>query len=298
MSQPLDLVTVIMVTYNSRHVLEQSLPPLHGLRHVVVVDNASQDGTPEAALQFLPEATVIRNAVNVGFGRANNIALERVTTPFALLLNPDCVIGVESIRTLLEAAARYPDAAILAPRIYLAPGKLGESFRPFFFHKQPDHFIEPQGDVCADWLIGAAMFFNMRHMRKIGFFDPWFFLFYEEEDLCLRARRTGHSLVLINDATAVHAGRRSSRPSTGLTFRLTYCMTLSKLYITGKYLGRGRLMLKWSSVLFGSILGLPVFLLIFNRRLVLRNLARLWAAIRAPVELNARHCLVPATPDR
>jgi GT2 family glycosyltransferase len=293
-------VTVIMVTYNSRHVLEESLAPLRGLRHVVVVDNASHDGTPEAVARLLPQARLIRNEVNVGFGRANNIGLARVTTPHALLLNPDCVLDAGALDRLLDAARRYPDAAILAPKVFLAPGRLGESFRPFYFRRQPEQLVEPQGDVCADWLIGAALFLNMEHMRRVGFFDPWFFLFYEEEDLCLRVREAGHAAILVSDAVAVHAGRKSSVPSTRLTFRIVYCMTLSRLYITGKYFGRLRLILKWSSVITGSLLGLPFYLLTLNKRLALRNCARFWAALTAPRELRASHCLEhrPAGPYR
>lgn len=286
-----DAVTVIMVTYNSRHVLEHSLPPLRGVRRVILVDNASQDGTLDEVARLLPQAQVVRNSVNVGFGRANNIGLGMVTTAYALLLNPDCVLSPGALDQLLEAAQRYPDAAILAPKVFLAPGRVGTSFRPFFFRRQPGTFLEPEGDVCADWLIGAAMLLNMAHMRSIGFFDPWFFLFYEEEDLCLRVRQAGHAAILVSDAHVTHAGRRSSLPSTRLTFRIVYCMTMSRLYITGKYVGRTRLLLKWASVLTGSLLGLPIHLLTLNRRLLLRTAARLWAALRAPVELRARHCL-------
>lgn len=286
-----DRLTVIMVTFNSRHVLGHSLPPLRGVGRVVVVDNASEDGTPEEVARLLPEAEVVRNDINVGFGRANNIGLARVTTPYALLLNPDCVLEPGALSGLLEAARRYPDAAILAPKVFLAPGRLGESFRPFFFREQPEQLVEPRGDVCAEWLIGAVMLLNMEHMRRIGFFDPWFFLFYEEEDLCLRVRKAGHAAVLVSEASANHAGRKSSVPSARLTFRVVYCMTLSRLYITRKYLGLARALLKWGSVLLGSLLVLPLHLLMLNRRRVLRTCARLWAALRAPGELRARHCL-------
>lgn len=284
-------VTVIMVTYNSRHVLEQSLPALQGVRHVIVVDNASQDGTPDEVARLLPQAQVVRNDVNVGFGRANNIGLARVTTPFALLLNPDCVLELAALDRLLEAARRYPDAAILAPKVFLAPGRLGESFRPFFFRARSGPLVEPQGDVCAEWLIGAVMLLNMGHMHRIGFFDPWFFLFYEEEDLCLRVRQAGHAAILVSEARAMHAGRKSSVPSTRLTFRVVYCMTLSRLYIARKYQGFARALLKWGSVLSGSLLVLPLHLLMLNRRRALRTSARLWAALMAPRELRARRCL-------
>lgn len=284
-------VTVVMVTYNSCHVLAASLAPLRAFPHVTVVDNASHDGTADEVRHLLPQAQVIRNDINVGFGRANNIALERATTAYALILNPDCVLEPGALARLVAAARQYPAAAILAPKVLDETGAVANSFRPFFHAKKPRQLIEPQGDLCAEWLLGAAMLLDLAHLRKVGFFDPWFFLFYEEEDLCMRVRRAGLSSVLVNDARAMHAGRKSSKPSQALNLRIIYCMTLSRLYIARKYLGPGAMLRKWLSVLIGGLLVLPLYLVILNKRQVLRVATRVWAAVRAPMELRARHCL-------
>lgn len=292
--KPLDTVTVILVTFNSRHILAACLSRLTLMQHVIIVDNASDDGTPEAAAQLLPQARVIVNQKNIGFGRANNIALEQTTTPFALLLNPDCVLDDGAIEALLAGAQRYPGAAILAPKIYLAPGKIENSFGPFFYkQKTKKPATDPSGDLCTEWLLGAALFLKMEHMLKIGFFDPWFFLFYEEEDLCIRVRRAGYSSIVINDAHATHVVGRSTRPSVRLSYRRTYCLTLSRLYVTRKYWGAPRMTAKWLSVFFGSMAMLPLNLLWFNKRRILRGLARIAAAMASPRELSARHCQAP-----
>lgn len=284
-------VTVVLVTYNSERILPAVLPPLSRDLSLIVVDNASGDRSVETVRALAPHALVIENSRNRGFGRANNIALEQVRTPFALLLNPDCVIEPAAIERLLAAADRYPDAAILAPKLYDAPGKLGLCYRPHYFAPQPRGLLEPAGDLCSEFLTGAAMLLRMDTLRRVGFFDPWFFLYLEDDDLCLRVRRAGHSLVLVNDATALHGVRRSSAPSLALDFRRAYCLTLSKLYLFRKHVGAGRAWRECARVFFSALLTVPLHALLLNRRLLIRSWARLCATSVAPWRLRASHCL-------
>ena len=290
--KPLDPITLVMVLYNSAHILPETLPRLAPLKHLILVDNGSTDDSAALAQRLLPQARVLRLARNVGFGRANNAALARVETEFAMLLNPDCLVEPDALAALLDAAERYPGAAILAPKLFDAPGKLGLCYRPAFYEPQPRDLLEPQGDLCSPFLTGAAMLLRMAPMRAVGFFDPWFFLYYEDDDLCLRARRAGHELVLVSEATVMHRVRQSSAPSARSAYRRDYCLTLSKFYIQRKYFGAGRAWTTWLRVLLGSLLALPLHLLLYNRRRLIREFARLRAALAAPRELAQRHCLV------
>lgn len=292
MLKPLDQITLVMVLYNSTRILPETLPLLAPLRNLILVDNGSSDGSAELAQRLLPQAQVLQLPRNLGFGRANNLALAQVQTPFALLLNPDCLIEPPSLQALLDAAERYPQAAILAPKLFDAPGQLGLCYRPAFYDPQPREIIEPQGDLCAPFLTGAAMLLRMDLMRSVGFFDPWFFLYYEDDDLCLRVRRAGHALVLVNAATVMHRVRQSSTPSARNAFRRDYCLTLSKLYILRKTFGGAHAWRAWLRVLLGSLLTLPLHLLLYNRRRLIRSAARLCATLTAPRELSAKHCLV------
>ena len=79
--------------------------------------------------------------------------------------------------------------------------------------------IDPEGDLCSEFLTGAAMLLDMAKLRaRVGFFDPWFFLYLEDDDLCLRVRAAGLSLVLVNDASVLHRVKQSSAPSRRLDF--------------------------------------------------------------------------------
>lgn len=290
-TQATDRITVIIVTYDSRRILPLSLAPLRQHPHVIVVDNGSTDGSADLASELLPQAHVLMAGTNLGFGRANNLGLERVTTDYALLLNPDSILGPETLARLMQGALRYPEAALLAPKLYDAPGVLGECYRRAFYEDDGSPRIDPDGDLCCDFLTGAALLMNMHLMRQVGFFDPWFFLYFEDDDLCLRARRAGHPLVLIHDAHVEHRIRQSSAPSQQLNFRRTYSLTLSKFYIQRKYLGALSCALAVLRIGTGSLLTLPVLCLTGNRSRVAHHAARLWAACNAPWRLRARHCI-------
>lgn len=286
-----DAITVVLVTYNSRRVLPEVLASLAGLPRLIVVDNASNDGSAALVRELRPDAEVIDAGGNLGFGRANNLALERTTTAFALLINPDCVLQPGAVDALLAATVRHPEAAIWGPKLYDAPGVLGLCYRPAFYAPQPRTLVDPDGDLCTDFLTGAAMLLNLRLMRPVGFFDPWFFLYFEDDDLCLRARRAGHPLLLINDAQVVHRVKQSSAPSWRLAYRRALCMTLSKFYIQRKYFGGASSAAMVLRVGLGSLLGLPFHALSFSRERVVRQAGRLVAAVIAPWRLRAAHCL-------
>src|SRR4029079_7424608 len=89
---------------------------------VIVVDNCSSDNTRTVIKHEFPQVTIIANPQNEGYGRACNIGLEKVTTPYAILVNPDAVLKPGATQALLDASARYNDAALLAPLLYNEDG--------------------------------------------------------------------------------------------------------------------------------------------------------------------------------
>jgi N-acetylglucosaminyl-diphospho-decaprenol L-rhamnosyltransferase len=283
-------ITALLVTYNSARILPWSLPSLAEAEQVIVVDNHSSDDTERVARTLLPQARVLQAGRNLGFGRANNLGLAAVTTDYALLLNPDARLAPGALAALHDAAQRYPEAAIIAPVLYDAPGVVGNFYRGPVPARGPTP--EPDGDLCAEFVTGAAMLLNMRLMREVGFFDPWFFLYFEDDDLCRRVRRAGHPIVVARDAQVEHQVRQSSTPSARNTLRRIYCMTLSKLYLARKYDG-GAWAMQALRIGVGSLLALVPTLLTFKRERVLRQVARLAAATMAWRHLNRAHCFEP-----
>lgn len=232
-------ITVVTVLYNSKAVIEKCLKSIPEGVAVYVVDNASTDGCGEVAKAARPGINLIRSDKNLGFGRGNNLALDKVITEFALVLNPDTVMQEDTLDKLLATAERYEDAAIIAPTMFFEDGTIQKTYKTSVFARETTKsaYIKPEGDLCADCLSGAAMLLRVKFFKKIGFFDPKIFLFYEDDDICLKARKAGYALVITPDSNLVHLMGKSS-PSTYKNIYLkNWHMMWSRLYLEKKYNG-------------------------------------------------------------
>ncbi len=231
-------VTVVVVTYNSAHCLPGLSGGLQTMRNIIVVDNASDDDLQTQLPLTLPQATLLRNSRNLGFGAANNRALAQVKTPYALLLNPDCLPTPEFLGELLQAAAEFPDAAIIAPHLMRRNGTPEVSYR-----WPATHWVsrgpKADGPCCVGFVCGAVMLFNMDVMQCIGFFDETFFLYYEDEDLCQRVFLAGQQIVVVPEVEITHLSRGSVKGPNPLKseFIRGYHHAQSKLVFERKYFG-------------------------------------------------------------
>jgi N-acetylglucosaminyl-diphospho-decaprenol L-rhamnosyltransferase len=181
---------------------------------------------------------VLRIAQNEGYGRAANLGAGACETAFILIMNPDIVLDAGAVPALLQAAERYPDAGMLAPRVVEPDGR-------FFF--QPRSLLSPylsnpggkltlpEGDCCAPFLSGACVLVRRDLFLRLGGFDPNIFLFYEDDDLCRRIADAGHALVHVHDAVARHARGASSAAKPGRMFRARWHQAWSRAYVSRKY---------------------------------------------------------------
>ena len=231
-------VTIVTVTYESAALVNALTATLDRFDHVIVIDNASHDHTAAELSKRLPHARVIRNDVNLGFGPANNRAIAMVTTPYALMLNPDCDISTDALQRLIDTAERYSTAALVAPQGWYAKDKPQPSYRQAFHeHRAARPYQIPDGTCSAKWLHGCCLLVRVSAFRDFGGFDERFFLYYEDDDLCLRALQAGYDCVLEPTAQVMHTGGGSSAPSWRTDFRKHYYFFRSRHLILGKYLG-------------------------------------------------------------
>lgn len=236
-------VTAVIVAYNSQDILARCLHNLErqaAIAQIIVVDNCSTDDTCELVREKFPDVILIENLHNLGFGWGSNTGLEKVATPFALLINPDAMLEEGALEALLDASNRYKDAAILAPLLADGNGHAHKSYKQNVFdrEKSKGKYHEPEGDLCADFLSGAVWLMNVEHMRKVGFFDTQLFLYYEDDDMCLRVRKEGLGLVLVSSARALHdMGTSSGELSIQQIAMRQEQLAWSRLYIEKKYLG-------------------------------------------------------------
>jgi N-acetylglucosaminyl-diphospho-decaprenol L-rhamnosyltransferase len=207
----LDQVTVIVVTFNSAHCLPALKTSLDKFAHIIVVDNGSDDGGADLTPQYLPQARVLALPSNLGFGAANNRALAQVTTPFALLLNPDCEITSDAVWGLLDTANAFPEAAVVAPQLLQPDGQADINYRwPHLLWKSKGPGVQG-GPACVGFVCGAAMLFRCCAFAQSGYFDEQFFLYYEDDDLCLRLFQAHLPMIIDPRYTALHKSRGSVR---------------------------------------------------------------------------------------
>lgn len=237
-------VTAILVAYNSAGVIAKALEALATpeIASIIVVDNCSSDATCDLIKEKFPQVKLIENPRNDGFGRGNNIGLAKVQTPYALLVNPDAMLEEGALSTLLASAEAHPDAAILAPALYNEKGELHVSYKRNVWEREKNSSPPPEDEI--EYLSGAVWLLNMKLMKQVGFFDPNIFLYYEDDDLCLRTIRAGYRLRYVPSARVMHLmGASSGEVKPESEFFRQKHMAWSRLYMEGKY--RGEKAARW-----------------------------------------------------
>ena len=275
-------VTVIVVTFNSAHCLPALQHSLETFEHIIVVDNGSDDGGAQLTPQYLPQAHVLALPQNLGFGAANNRALARVTTPFALLLNPDCEITRECVQGLLDTADTFPDAAVIAPQLLQPAGQPDINYRwPHLLWKSRGPGVQ-DGPACVGFVCGAAMLFRRSAFANSGYFDEQFFLYYEDDDLCLRLFQAKHPMIIDPAHTALHKSRGSVRGQSPWRseFLRGYHHAQSKLIFARKHQTLEIAVAQRRKLLLATSLALVLRVLIPSPRLIARMMGR-WRGLLA-----------------
>ena len=230
-------LTAIITTHDSAAVLPACLQALKEQNvAVIVVDNASSDDCVTIAESFA--ARVLVNSRNQGFGRAMTQGVQAAETPLVLLVNPDLELAEGAIAAFLVAVNRYHDAAMFGPRIIEEGGRIffpNHSLLATFLKNDKRKEWKPSGDCCVPFLSGACLLIRRDVMLELGGFDPFIFLFYEDDDLCRRITDTGHSLIHVDHALVRHARGGSSAPKAGRVFKARFHLAWSRQYVARKW---------------------------------------------------------------
>jgi len=227
---------VVVVSYNSRDELRGCVDPFlaNPDAHVIVVDNASPDGSLDA-VRDLP-VTAIQLPRNGGFATGVNAGWRAGSSPYVLILNPDAQIDDASLRALARVLDEEPRVGAVAPRIHHEDGSLDYSQRLFprlrstyaqalFLHRvfpratwtdelvRDDQAYARRG--APDWVSGACILVRRDVLVELGGLDEAFFMYCEDIDLCRRLRSSGYQLVFEPTASVLHLGGASA-PRAGL----------------------------------------------------------------------------------
>lgn len=223
----------VVVSYRSRDTLRDCVAPLAAMSDVavVVVDNASDDGSPEIVADL--DVRVVRAERNGGFAYGCNIGARIGHAPYVLFLNPDARIDVSALAELRQVLESDPGTGLAAPRLLYGDGSLAPSQRHFpdpvttfgealFLHRlcprarwSSELMLDPADydrDGEPDWVSGACMLVRRSALEQVGGLDERYFLYCEDTDLCARLRAAGWGIHYTPRATVGHlAGASGSR---------------------------------------------------------------------------------------
>ena len=214
---PIDL-SIIIVSYNTADwigICLDSIADDHDCsKEVFVVDNASSDGTVEYIKRNYPWVHCVVNKENRGFAAANNQVLSRCRGELIFFLNPDTKFNPGSLRKLISFMEANPRIGLAGSRVVYTEGIWQESVS----YRYPgqsyvDHELSGLKGLIA-CVLGASMIARAEIIKKVGGFDEDFFLYGEDQDLCLRIRKAGYEIGYCKDAVVVHLGGQSERKST------------------------------------------------------------------------------------
>ena len=233
-SKPDRPATAVIVTYQSARTISRALEGARRcydaqLLDVVIVDNNSMDATREIIGREGSWVRLILSAKNNGFGPGNNIGAEGVTSPYTIFINPDAVVEPAAIRTMLQFMEQHPKVGIVGPAI--VEGEKGESGEfqvagrratPWTILKSAIPLLRfpsiawpivPGSEpLRAGWVCGAVLMIRTELFKRLHGFDPRYFLYWEETDLCKRADDMGFETWALGTALAHHVGGASSSP--------------------------------------------------------------------------------------
>ncbi len=206
-------LSVIIVNYNTAGLLAKCLRSIQAdaprKTEIVVVDNASRDRSVQLIREKFPDVRLIANNHNAGFAKANNQAAKSTTGRYLYFLNPDTELKSGALRAMCNFMDSHPDIGLAGTRIVNPDG----SPQPSVDNHYPGEryakgdLKDLKGEIA--WVLGASMIMDRGLFEELRGFDEAFFLYGEEQDLCLRVREAGFRIGYIPDAVVVHWGGKS-----------------------------------------------------------------------------------------
>lgn len=263
--------SIIIISYNTRQMTLDCLSSIYtetkGNFEIVVVDNASHDGSPEAIKRAFPQVTLIAERINHGFAGAHSVALPYCRAEMLLLLNPDTVVLNGALDALFEFSQQCPQAGIWGGRTLYADGTLNPAscwhrqtlwslfcrasglaviFSGSEFFNQEPYGGWPRDDIREVDIVSGCFFLISRSTwDRLGGFDPVFRMYGEEADLCLRAGRLGLQPAITPAATIIHYGGASEKVRADKMVRLLQAKAeLINKHFTDLQRGPGLFLLK------------------------------------------------------
>lgn len=218
-------LSIIIVSFNTRQLLKDCLISIFDQTlsltfEVLVVDNASTDGSVEMLKKEFPKVKLISNSQNLGFAKANNLALRQAQGELLLLLNSDTLVLDNAITKMVKFMKESPNVGIVGPKL-LNPDKspqpstgkflnLWASFLWLIGAERLGLTRSSPGEIKeTDWISGACLMVRHEVLNKVGFLDENFFMYLEEMELCYRVKNVGFKIYFYPSSQVLHLVRGS-----------------------------------------------------------------------------------------
>ena len=227
-------LSVIIVSYKSDYVIENCINSIHSEIEIVVVDNSNNHQLKEKIETKYKNVKYILSKENLGMGAGNNLGIKNVNKDFVLILNPDVTLEKSSIDEMIIASEEIENFGIIAPLS-------DKSEYPNYTLKKNNDFnsTKPFKVKSVD---GYAMLLNLKKLKKLNdfyFFDENFFLYLENEDLCLRLEKNDENIYIVPKSRIHHLGGKAVDPKykNEIEYLRNWHWMWSKFYFNKKHYG-------------------------------------------------------------
>jgi GT2 family glycosyltransferase len=231
-------ISVVIVAWNARHYLELCLEslaaaPPHRSMEIIVIDNASADGTVEMMEARFPYVTLIKSGENLGFAKGNNVAIRQCKGRYIALVNPDVIVFPGCLDALADFLDQNPKVGNVGPRVLNPDRTLQSSCRRFptlwnnfcsatglasvfkdsrFFAGEHMFYFPHDRTMPVDVLVGCFSFIRREAFEVVGLLDEGLFMYGDDVDWCRRSWNVGWQVVFYPGAESIHDRGKTTAP--------------------------------------------------------------------------------------
>ncbi|MBI5621985.1 glycosyltransferase family 2 protein [Candidatus Falkowbacteria bacterium] len=229
-------LSIVILKYKSKGLMRQCLKAIRLLRlsfpyEVIVVDNASFDGSAEMVARDFPGTIFIQSDKNLGYAGGNNLGLKRSAGRYVMIVNPDILMVTNELEKMISYLDAHPRVGMLGPKLINPDGSTQMScyhfpsfFMPFYrrtflgklpwFKKKVRQYLMVDWDHAesreVDWLLGGCLLIRREAMERVGLLDERFWMYFDDVDYCRRFWEAGFPVVYFAPAEVVHYHQRTS----------------------------------------------------------------------------------------